>query len=68
MRIWIELDTKNTSNLEESVEMFQLSKEEETSGSTERKRPSPPRGSQTCLILTSHVSSDTSTIFMIVIL
>ena len=44
--------------------MLELSEEEEISCSAERKHP---RGSQTCLTLTSRVSSDTSTIFMIVI-
>ena len=44
--------------------MLELSEEEEISGSIEQKLP---RGSQTCLILTSRLSSKTSTIFMIVI-
>ena len=44
--------------------MLELFEEEEVSGSIERKRP---RGFQTCLTLTPHKSSDTSTIFTIVI-
>ena len=44
--------------------MLELSEEEEISGSVERKHP---RGSQTCLTLTLRASSDTSTIFTIVI-
>ena len=43
--------------------MMELSEEEEISCSAERKRP---RGSQACLTLTPHISSDTSTIFTIV--
>ena len=43
--------------------MLELSEEEKISCVAERKRP---RGSQTCLTLTSRVSSDTSTIFTIV--
>ena len=43
--------------------MFELSEEEEISCIAEQKRP---RGSQTCLTLTSHISSDTFTIFTIV--
>ena len=39
--------------------MLELSEEEEISGSTQQKRP---RGSETCLNLTSRVSFDTSTI------
>ena len=64
MCIWIKWNTKNASNLEESADMFELSEEEEISCIAEQKRP---RGSQTCLTLTSRVSSDTFTIFMIVI-
>ena len=47
--------------------MLEMSEEEEISGSTsiERKRP---RGSQACLTLTSCMTSDTSTIFTIVLL
>ena len=44
--------------------MLELSEEEEISCSTEQKHL---RGSQMCLTLTLHVSSDTSTIFTIVI-
>ena len=44
--------------------MLELSGEEEISCSTERKHP---RGSQTCLTLTSRVSSNTLTIFTIII-
>ena len=43
--------------------MLELSEEEKISCSAEQKRP---RGSQTCLTLTSRVSSDTSTIFTII--
>ena len=43
--------------------MLELSEEEEISCSAEQKHP---RGSQTCLTLIPHVSSDTSTIFTIV--
>ena len=52
VRIWIEWNTKNTSNLEESAEMLELSEEEEISSSVEWKRP---RGSQTRLTLISRV-------------
>ena len=44
--------------------MLELSEEEEISGSAERKRP---RGSQMCLTLTLRISSNTFTIFTIVI-
>ena len=43
--------------------MLELFEEEKISCNAERKRP---RGSQTCLTLTSRVSPDTSTIFTIV--
>ena len=45
-----QVNTKNTSNLEESAEILELSEEEEISDSVEQKRP---RGSQTCL--TPHI-------------
>ena len=44
--------------------MLELSEEKEISCSAEQKHP---RGSQTCLTLTLHVFSDTSTNFTIVI-
>ena len=53
VHIWIKWNTKNTSNLEDSADMLELSEEEEVSCSGEQKHP---RGSQMCLTLTSCIS------------